>query len=397
MVKILQVYENYAHFSDQHSAVGGYISHAIGVMDAFVHLGHQVTLYSYNPFPGWNNSSVKKHFLEASKFPNVKIQNLIRKWEFANQVLNAIRKEMPDLLYVRWENNPFFERVRKIFPRLPIVVECNSLVEFFLGIKEPSRLQRCIARRVDAGYARAATLISAVTQETKDFLLHRYPFLDADRILVNPNGVDTRRFFYKGKEERKRYIIPDDALVIGWAGNYRPWHRVDLLIRALQDIDRDNVFLMIMGSGSVETERNLRIQAGTTRSSQITFTGPIPYDFMPAHLSACDILAVPLSPKIGDHLYGSPIKLFEYMAVERAIIASKIGQVEQIIDDGRNGLLFEHDSVEDLVQALNRLLGDQELRSRLGKGARLDVENYYSWEANVTRFLGALGFGNCLT
>jgi glycosyltransferase involved in cell wall biosynthesis len=165
---------------------------------------------------------------------------------------------------------------------------------------------------------------------------------------------------------------------------------VDLLIEAFQALDSDTVFLMIMGTGSVEREKQLRSLAAKSRPKQIIFTGVIPFGEMPEHLSACDILVVPMSPTFEDKHHGSPVKLFEYMSVGRAVVASRIGQVRQVIDDGRNGLLFEPDSLEDFERVLKTLVGDSALRERLGRSARRDVEDNHSWETNVQRILAGL-------
>jgi glycosyltransferase involved in cell wall biosynthesis len=103
-------------------------------------------------------------------------------------------------------------------------------------------------------------------------------------------------------------------------------------------------------------------------------------------LSACDILVVP-QDKRNNHR--SPIKLFEYMAIGKAIAAANVGQLKQIINDGINGLLFEPDA-ESIKIILNKLIIDNDLRNRLGEKARQDAVTKYSWEANVKRTLSAI-------
>jgi glycosyltransferase involved in cell wall biosynthesis len=155
-------------------------------------------------------------------------------------------------------------------------------------------------------------------------------------------------------------------------------------------LDLDDVYLMIMGTGSIEIENSLRSLAAKSRSRQIIFTDAIPYGEMPAHLSACDILVSPSGPTFEDKHHGSPTKLFEYMAVGRAVVASLIGQLCQVIDDGQNGLLYEPDSMKDLERVLRVLVGDRALRERLGQSARSDVEKNHSWDKNVQRILAGL-------
>ena len=391
MKKIFYLLQDYGFFSDRSNVVGGHIAHIIGVVEAFQELDYEVVIGTYDPITHWNGNQVRYRLFETSKFPVPKVRELIRQWLLTDQILQAVAEEAPDFLYVRWTNNLFFKRLRSIYPNLPIVVECNTTLGMHPGISRPGLLQRWLAGRIDAGYINSATLISAVSAETRDLLLRQHPLLEPQRVVVNPNGVDAGRFRYLESTVRQRYQIPQGKVVMGWAGNFRYWHRVDLLIRAFQGLDSDDLYLLIMGTGPADSENSLRSLAAKSRSNQIIFTGAVPFAEMPVYLSACDILVAPLGPKFENKLHLSPIKIYEYMSVGRAVVASRIGQLCQVIDDGRNGLLFEPDSKEDLERILKLLAGDRELREKLGHSARSDVEEKHSWKANVQRILAGLG------
>ena len=390
MKKIFYLLQDYNFFSDRSNVVGGHIAHIIGVVEAFQEFDYDVVIGTYDCIPHWSDNQVRYWLFEASKFPVPKVQELIRQWLLTDQILQAVAEEAPDFLYVRWTTNLFFKRLRSIYPNLPIVVECNTTLGMHPGISRPGLLQRWLAGRIDAGYINSATLISAVSAETRDLLLRQHPLLEPQRVVVNPNGVDAGRFRYMESTVKQRYQIPQGKVVMGWAGNFRSWHRVDLLVRAFQGLDSDDLYLLIMGTGPADSENSLRSLAARSRSNQIIFTGAVPFAEMPEYLSACDILVAPLIPKFEEKLHGSPIKLFEYMSVGRAVVASRIGQLCQVIDDGRNGLLFEPDSKEDLERILKLLAEDRELREKLGHSARSDVEEKHSWKANVRRILAGL-------
>jgi glycosyltransferase involved in cell wall biosynthesis len=390
MKKIFYLLQDYGFFSCRRNTVGGYIAHIIGVVEAFQRLGSAVVIGAYDPVPYLDTHKVRYYLFTGNTFPLPKVGELIRQWHLTNQIIQAVSEESPDFLYVRWTPSLFFKRVRAAHPNLSIVLECNTPQTMHTDISRPHLLHRWLARTVDQGYVDSATLISVVSTETKELLLGQHRSLDPQRVVVNPNGVNVERFRYVESDVRERHRIPQDAVVLGWAGNFQPWHRIDLLIEAFQTLNLDNVYLMIMGTGSTEIEQSLRFQAAKLRSEQIIFTDAIPFAEMPAHLSACDILVAPLKAKFEEKLYGSPIKLFEYMSVGRAVVASRIGQVCQVIDDGRNGLLFEPDSLKDLERVLRTLVGDRALRERLGRSARRDVEENHSWEFNVQRILAGL-------
>lgn len=389
-MKVLYILQDHSPFAGRGNVIGGHIAHIIGVVEAFQRLGHKVVIGSFDRVPYWDNNDVRYCLFETNEIPIPRFGGLMRQWQLTNQIIGAIREEQPDLVYVRWTANLFFDRVRRALPYLPIVIECNTASEMYLWGSRPGVTERWLAHRADRDYVRSATLISAVSAETRDFLLSHHPTLDPHRVIDNANGVDAARFRQIESGLRAGYSIPQRAVVIGYAGNFCTWHRIDLLIRAFQGLDLDDVYLMIMGTGQVELEESLRSLAATNRLSQIVFTGPVPFDQMPERLSACDILVSPQSSSVGDTLHQSPIKLFEYMAVTRAVVGSRIGQISRVIEDGRNGLLFEPDSREDLERVLRRLVESRALREQLGHTARGDVEQKHSWEANVSRILEAL-------
>ena len=390
MGKVFYLLQDYGFFSCRRNTVGGYVAHIVGVVEAFQRLGSAVVIGAYDLVPHLDNHKVRYYLFKENTFPLPKIRELLRQWHLANQIIQAVSEESPDFLYVRWTPSLFFKRVRAAHPNLPIVLECNTPLTMHTDRSRPHLLHRWLARTVDQGYVDSATLISVVSTETKKILLRQHRSLDPLRVVVNPNGVNADRFRYVESDVRKRYHIPLDAVVLGWAGNFQPWHRIDLLIEAFQALNLDNVYLMIMGTGSIEIEHSLHSQAAKSRSEHIIFTDAVPFAEMPAHLSACDILVSPSGPTFENKHHGSPTKLFEYMAVGRAVVASRIGQACQVIDDGQNGLLFEPDSMRDLEGALRVLVGDRALRERLGQSARSEVEKKHSWEFNVQRILAGL-------
>jgi glycosyltransferase involved in cell wall biosynthesis len=90
-------------------------------------------------------------------------------------------------------------------------------------------------------------------------------------------------------------------------------------------------------------------------------------------------------PSDGSEFFGSPTKLFEYMAMSRAVIASRLGQVADVIIDGQNGMLVEPGDVDDLARAIKQLLDDEAMRARLGEAARQTVVERYTWKHNAAR------------
>ena len=177
--------------------------------------------------------------------------------------------------------------------------------------------------------------------------------------------------------------FPEDRIVIGFSGNFASWHRIDLLIRTVQELDKE-VILLLIGTGQRDILKSLKEMAAERNPHRTVFTGAVPFSRMPEYLSICDILAMP-QDRIDNHR--SPIKLFEYMSMGLPVVATSIGQISEVIKDRENGLLFEPDRIDLFKNALEELIRDSELRKKLGRNARKDAVLEYSWEANVRRIL----------
>ena len=115
----------------------------------------------------------------------------------------------------------------------------------------------------------------------------------------------------------------------------------------------------------------------------MTFAGQVSHDAVPTMLAAMDVAVLP-----ADHRrHASPMKLLEYMAMGRAIVAPRIANIEEILTEGSDSLLFEPDNVDDLAACISRLLADPTLRQSLGTAARRKVESGLTWDANAQRIV----------
>ena len=124
---------------------------------------------------------------------------------------------------------------------------------------------------------------------------------------------------------------------------------------------------------------------------EITYTGMVPYSDVQRYLAVCDVLVSPhCIPTDGKEFFGSPTKIFEYMAMGKAIVASKLGQIGRVLENNKTAVLVEPGNVGQLIEGILKLVDNKELRLKLGRNARNEVLKKYTWDRNVKKLLNKL-------
>lgn len=251
------------------------------------------------------------------------------------------------------------------------------------GVRRPG-WERLAERIGELPNLRAADVIACVSQEVAAAVVARG--IDADRVLVTPNGVDVEHFRPRaeGHEVRQRLGV-EGKFVVGWSGSFRRFHGLDLALEAwsrLAPSDTEAVLLLIGdGQERATLERRVR-QLGL---STVIFAGSVAYEDMPRYLSACDV-GLLLSPPSGQFHF-SPVKLREYMACGLPVIAPALGELQSTLVPGRDAELVPPNDVQALAAAVERLRGDEGCRRALAQRARSHAEQEWSWAARVEQVL----------
>ncbi len=184
--------------------------------------------------------------------------------------------------------------------------------------------------------------------------------------------------------------IENTDLVAGFVGTFGPWHGVVELAKAIKEIPQSlPLRFLFVGSGSLlgEVERLLQAER---ENGRVIFTGAVEHDQVPLLLDACDILVAPHVPLAdGSDFFGSPTKIFEYMAMGKGIVASRLGQIGEVLSHEETALLVEPGNVNELAAALIRMTESDQLRTRLGENARAIAVQKHTWTHNARRVLQA--------
>jgi glycosyltransferase involved in cell wall biosynthesis len=310
-----------------------------------------------------------------------------------------------DAIYQRYSGYSFAAAWLSKKYNIPLILEFNSSKIWTLqnwssgGNKIKKLLRKAyislllpIVKIVENYNTQNANLIVVVSSPLKDILLKRG--IDERKILVNPNGVDTEKFNpkIKGNAVKEKYGL-DNKFIYGFIGTFGPWHGVEELgksiIRFYEKYPEriPTTRFLLIGDGMLKSNVENLINNSKFKNNVI-FTGRIKQNEAPEYLSACDALISPHIPNPdGTPFFGSPTKLFEYMAMGKPIICSNMAQMAEILENRKDSLLVTPGDIEELSDGMELLFTDRELCNKLGENCREKVINQYRWHSHVQRII----------
>jgi glycosyltransferase involved in cell wall biosynthesis len=350
--------------------------HITEMMNAFKDLGHETRVQGlapdnrYDGGRGWLSRVRDRipHLVIEIASVAYNVVDFVKMWR-------AITRFRPDLLYKRHSRFDFAPLLVARRRSVPAVLEVNVVYsakpysEF-----EPIALHR-LAERLERHAFELATLVIAVSTP----LAHQIRALAPQAAVevlpngANPQSFDPRRI--NAANVRARLGLADH-LVIGWMGIVREWHGLGRLLEALTMVP--DAWLLIVGDGPDRPAMERRAEALGVRG-RVVVTGRVPHASVPEYLAAMDIAV------IADErtAVASPMKLLEYMAMGRPVVAPSMENVMDVVHHGVNGLLFTPGSAADLGKMLRQLADDPVLRGELGASARITVERERNWRRNA--------------
>jgi glycosyltransferase involved in cell wall biosynthesis len=318
-------------------------------------------------------------------------------WTFAREVRKALRFRNVRALYQRHGRFLLAGILLSRMLRVPLILEFNGFEEWVARYWDPSRFITWLRLCEQASLAKAA-LIVVVSDALRDELLAQG--VEPHRILVNPNAVDPQRFqpAAGGRERREQLGIDRDDVVATFIGSFSYWHGVSVLEKAIAQLlharsvgSSPRLRFLLIGDGPLcaEIRRNLR-QFESLR--QAIFTGIVPHAQVVSYLDASDIFLSPHVPMPdGRPFFGSPTKLFEYMSMAKAIIASDLDQIGNVLRHKENAWLVPPGDASELAAAIELLAVDPVMRARLGSRARAAVLARHTWALNAQQVLARVG------
>ena len=288
----------------------------------------------------------------------------------------------PDLVYERYSLHTHAGGLAARAAGAPYVVEVNAPLARERAETEGLFL-RGLARRSERGALERADRVIAVTSALKAILVEEG--VAESRIVVMPNGVDLAAFDAPSAADvdafrREHGLVPP---VVGFVGFIRPWHGVDMLLKAMDSPELEaeaGGTVAIVGDGPALEACRERAAASPVLAGRVRFTGAIDAARIPVAMRAFDVAVQPAATS-----YACPIKLVEYMGAARAIVAPDQENVVELISREAAALFRPMDAL-DLRRHVRRLLLDPAERERLGRTARRRLEERdLTWDGNARR------------
>ena len=241
----------------------------------------------------------------------------------------------------------------------------------------------------------SAAHIVVVSDALKDIILKFG--VDENKIIVNPNGIDESKYNpqIKCDDVKQKYNL-ENKIVIGFIGTFGQWHGAENIALAFGGLlkkypeYKNKAKLFMIGDGvRMPIVKKHILEFGLQEN--VVLTGLIRQDQGAKFLNACDILINATVPNPdGSEFFGSPTKLFEYMAMGKAIICSDMAQMSEILEQGKTAYMVEPGNIDELATAMKELVDDSELRRRLGNSVRDEVIQKYTWDKHVDKILKAI-------
>lgn len=393
---------------------GGSLGHTAGVANGLAGAGCAVELFAPFAVPQLRPSVVDHRVLPPTSFAIPSELNYFRHDDaLVRRVARAAGK--PSFVYQRLSIHSHAGARLSRSLGVPLVLEYNgSEVWVARHWGQTLRYER-LAEQAEEALLRHAHVIVTVSDVLREELLGRG--LDERRIVMYPNCVDTDLFDPARFDDadrgslRARFGIADEAIVATFVGTFGRWHGTDVLARTISSLVRDastwleerKVHFLLVGDGLRMPE--VQEILGGRQGPFHTLTGLVPQAETPRYLAGSDLVLAPhVANADGSRFFGSPTKLFEYMAMGLPIVASELDQIGDVLQPSVRvsdlsaatepadavALLVTPGSEPELAQGIRHLVERPEWRTALGASARALAVARYTWDAHVAAILDRL-------
>src|SRR5215813_5085032 len=295
------------------------------------------------------------------------VRNLLYAASLVQRARPMLDAFCPDLLYERYCLLGIGGLALARELAVPLLMEVNAPLvleqQKMRGLSLPT-----VARLAERRVFTSADHLLVVSKWLREYVMAQG--VEADRVTVLTNAADPN-LFHPGREASRlrRDLGWEAQFVIGFVGSMKNWHGVPILLEVLQLLGgaQSRFRMLLVGSGPTIPALQEEIRRRHLEGA-VHLTGAVPHETVAELVAAMDVAAAPYAPDADG--YFSPVKLFEYMAMARPVVAARVGQVEEILEHGRTGWLYAPGNADELARIIQSLATDRPLRQRVGAAAR---------------------------
>jgi glycosyltransferase involved in cell wall biosynthesis len=361
--------------------------HVQAMVRAFEELGHGVDVISLIGSSSGGVARARSRRIDTGRLPPGVYEVLSLGYNFYGyrQLARAIREREPDLIYERYAPNTFCGVLASRRFGVPLLLEINAPWRDHAPSGEAPWFRQ-LARRVERWVCSNSTRTIAVSAALMGQLVAEG--VPERQVTVMHNAVDPRVFRpeVSGEAVRRRYRL-DRHVVAGFVGWPRDWHGLAELVEAVHaaDLMARGLRLLIVGIGPAFAQIQRRVRE-LGLEDRVILAGAVAHDDVPAHVAALDIALQPRATA-----YACPMKLVEYMAMGRCIVAPDQPNIRELLSNRLTARLFPPGVYRSLTGLVAELMSSPAERAALGRNARQSVvERDLVWRANATRALDLL-------
>ncbi len=388
----------YLRTNDSYNLVsGGSLGHTLGIIDGLKSNCKKISYFGNDKINGISKN-VDQFILPPSEFFNyINFTNrTIFSEKFSKKVINKLKNRQADFIYQRLSRDDISGAIISRALKVPLIVEYNSSMKWELmnSTLNFEKILIFFTNQLEKIMLKESSIIVVVSNVLRDELISKG--YNESKIIVIPNGVDIQKFRnITNNDIANKINLSKDKITIGFSGTFGFWHGVDTLedaIKIINDSKKVDCQFLMIGDGFYRK----KMQNALKHYKNVVFTKNIPFAKIVKYLSICDILVSPHSTKTKNKFIGSPTKLFEYMSMEKIIVASNLDQIDEIISPSiyfsnqskqislekyKNavGIKYDQGNIKDLAGAIEFAVNNIGSLEYLGINARKKVIANYKW------------------
>ncbi|VAW65938.1 hypothetical protein MNBD_GAMMA09-231 [hydrothermal vent metagenome] len=373
--------------------------HITSIVKALEDLGHTVTIISppgIDPMSNAGNAPIDKSKVSTSginsvwKFISKNLPNfLFELIEIFYNIPSSIHLEKElssgkyDLIYERYAFYMISGALKARKYNIPLVLEANEVN----GIKDRARKQSFswLCNHFELFLFKRCTSIHTVSSYLKNMIVKQG--VNESSVSIIPNAIDPDKFTgVRDYAELKQSLSLENKFIIGFAGWFDHWDRLDLLIPVFQKLKlkHKDLVLLLVGDGAVLD--NIRSDIADNKLQDVVLTGAVTRDTVHQYLSLLDIAVFTHSNE-----FGSPVVMFEFMGLKIPVIAPQLLPITDVMTDEETALLFEILNMKDLENKIDKLISDELLRKKISDNAYNKLMLDHTWKKNAEDIISSSG------